>query len=527
MADQDDLGTRLSRLRQETAGGPPRRTSNPFFGVGPITDAAVDEVDSRLLRYEFEAWLETTYRKLDDRGRDVGPFTAGEIARSMHRGYPADQILLDMMRSIHRYFEFPELNRMAVGLGGGHSGFTVCLMHLVNPSDPTQHVFIDTPRPESEASGRSGFFRQSWGIQLLELHRLAPGGDPARVHFAEHEGAIPSVAALEAMGVKLFIGVGHETTGATTYTQRDMDNLFAWLAGDPVNRHAVLDVTSLLGAMPWDDITVRKAMAKICMFTPFQKAIGGISGYFVASFTPQALALIEHNQKDPRFAVPRQLKLAVPVDPKHPLTGRRTVELGPFYDARQDKMLGGVINTYSALAFAETTFGLLRSARRIGPVSELNRRSLANLATVTDWIGRQDLLALGVTDPESRGTAVTLLKVVDPEMPDLDLLARIVGRSKQLLGYEGITHPDGHHEPGLDVARYLNVFPGTPGDYRAWVGGIRAPEDVTALLDNIAYAYRREKSWFSMRSWPRADTPRRLRRSQRLPPIGRPAPPPS
>jgi len=124
MADQDDLGTRLSRLRQETAGGPPRRTSNPFFGVGPITDAAVDEVDSRLLRYEFEAWLETTYRKLDDRGRDVGPFTAGELSRSMHRGSPADQILLDMMRSIHRYFEFPELNRMAVGLGGGHSGFT-------------------------------------------------------------------------------------------------------------------------------------------------------------------------------------------------------------------------------------------------------------------------------------------------------------------------------------------------------------------------------------------------------------------
>jgi hypothetical protein len=43
------------------------------------------------------------------------------------------------------------------------------------------------------------------------------------------------------------------------------------------------------------------------------------------------------------------------------------------------------------------------------------------------------------------------------------------------------------------VARYVNAFPGTPGDYRAWIGGIRAPEDVTALLDNLHYAYLRAK----------------------------------
>jgi lactate dehydrogenase-like 2-hydroxyacid dehydrogenase len=61
------------------------------------------------------------------------------------------------------------------------------------------------------------------------------------------------------------------------------------------------------------------------------------------------------------------------------------------------------------------------------------------------------------------------------------------------LGYEGVTHPNGAHEPGLDVARYVNAFPGTPGDYRAWIGGIRAPEDVTALLENLHYAYLRAK----------------------------------
>ena len=120
----------LQNIRQAalkaTAGGPPQRTGNPFFGVGPITDGVADEAEARLLRFEFDHWLETNYRKLDDKGRDLGPFTAGEIGRSMHRGYPADKVLLDMMREIHRYFGFAKANKMAVGLGGGHSGFTGC-----------------------------------------------------------------------------------------------------------------------------------------------------------------------------------------------------------------------------------------------------------------------------------------------------------------------------------------------------------------------------------------------------------------
>ena len=51
-----------------TAEGPPPRTINPFFGVGPITDMAADEADSRQLRFAFEHWLEENYRKLDDKG---------------------------------------------------------------------------------------------------------------------------------------------------------------------------------------------------------------------------------------------------------------------------------------------------------------------------------------------------------------------------------------------------------------------------------------------------------------------------
>jgi lactate dehydrogenase-like 2-hydroxyacid dehydrogenase len=249
----------------------------------------------------------------------------------------------------------------------------------------------------------------------------------------------------------------------------------------------------MLGAMPWGPEIVSQVMSKCNLFMPFQKAIGGISGYFIISLTPHALELIEDNQKKPSWAIPRQLKLAAPADPKMPLTGDRSVKLGPIYDPGQNKMLGGVINTFSTLAFAETTFGLLRVERKIGPVAELNRRSEANRAAINEWMSHSRTLELGVESPEHRGAAVTLIKVKDRGIADPALHARIIARSKQLLAYDGLTHPNGDYEKGLDTARYINAFPGTPGDYRAWIGGIRPIEDITALLDNLEYAYHRAR----------------------------------
>ena len=460
----------------------PARTVNPFFGVGPISDVIADEAEARRNRFAFDRWLEDTYRKRAADGRDLGPFTTSEIGRSMHRGTPADEILTDMMHHIHRYFGFPDQNKIAVGLGGGHSGFTVALMHLMSPK--AGPVFVDTPRPESASASEGGFFRQSWGTQVLELMKHA--GAAENVQFADSEGSVP--ADLTERDVSLFVGVGHETTGATTYTQEEVERLLEWLAGDPKNRHAMVDVTSLLGAMTWTEDVVQKFMAQCCLFTPFQKAIGGVSGYFLASFTPEAMALISANMADPSWAIPRQLKLSVPTDAKRPLSGESSVGLGPFYDPAAGKMTGGVINTYSALAFAETTYGLLRVERLVGSVGAMNRRSAANRATVDRWLAGQSLLKPGVQRPEKRGAAVTLLRVDDPEITDPEGHAQIIALSKDLLGYAGLAD-----EPGLDAARYVNAFPGTPGDYRAWIGGIRDEEDIIRLLENITYAYGRAK----------------------------------
>ncbi len=476
-----------------TASGVPERTENPFFGVGPITDMARDSVTSRQLRFAFDAWLEANYRKFDDCGNDVGNFTTAELARGMHRGYPADKVLLDMMRTIHGYFGFSKQNQIAVGLGGGHSGFTVAALHLVNANDPNQVVFVDTPKPETTAASTGGFFRQSWGAQLIEMHRFASSGDESRIRFADKDGSIPSADEMAALGTRIFFGVGHETTGATTYTKQEVTNLLEWIDRDPVNHHAILDATSMLGAMPWGSELSQSLLDRCCMFMPFQKAIGGISGYFIITLTPQAIELANANQAKPSWSIPRQLKIAVPEDPSHPLSSNKTTALGPIYDPAEDRMLGGIINTFSTLAFAETTFGLLQSQRQIGPVSELNARSVRNRELIDDWVSRNSLLEFGVDAADKRGAAVTLLKVNDPDISNPDMRQRIIAKSKQLLGFEGLTHPNGDYEPGLDVARYINPFPGTPGDYRAWIGGIRPHTDVVALLENLSYAYYRAK----------------------------------
>ena len=493
MVSIDDLKAQRDASLAATANGAPTRTSNQFFGVGPITDMTSDEVDGRRLRLEFDAWLEENYAKVDDRGNRIGSFTTAEIGRSMHRGYPADKVLLDMAREIHRYFEFPKKNKMAIGLGGGHSGFTVSILHLMNANNPDQKIYVDTPKPESAEGKAGGFFRQSWGSQIMEMQQFAANGDIERIHYSEGEGAIPTAAELSEKGIKLFVGVGHETTGATTYKESEIKELLKWIDSNPSEHHAIIDSTSMLGAMPWAEEVVLEVLDKCCMFMPFQKAIGGISGYFIASYTPQALALMNENQKDPAWAIPRQLKIAVPTDPKEPMSSEKTWELGPVYDPAEHKMLGGIINTFSTLAFAETTFGLLRAEKSLGSVRDLNKRSIKNRETANEWISKNPTLELGVTDADNRGAAVTLLKVTEGANTDPAIHAEIIAKSKQLLGYEGLTHPNGEHEKGLDVARYVNAFPGTPGDYRAWIGGLRPVEDVVALLENLEYAYHRAK----------------------------------
>ena len=343
-------------------------------------------------------------------------------------------------------------------------------MHLLNLADKTQNIYIDTPKAESKASNQAGFFRQSWGVQILELQKFSRDGLQNRVFFADNEGSIPEAKTLKSLKIKIFVGVGHETTGATTYSEQDVKNLLEWIDLDPKNHHAIIDATSLLGAMIWPDNLCLELTKKTCFFMPFQKAIGGVAGYFLLSLTPYALKIIDNNIQNPSFAIARQLKLFAPQNAKKPLSSKKTLTTGPFFDAKSQKMLGGVINTFSIKAFAETRFGLLRMEKLIGDVKNMNHKSLANLKTIEKWVEQNTYFELVVTDKARRGAAVILLKIIDNEITNKNIHKRIIIKAKQLLSYAGITHINGAYEAPLDSARYVNVFPGTPGDFRAWIG---------------------------------------------------------
>ena len=113
-----------------------------------------------------------------------------EISRSMHCGFPAEAILLNMMHNIHRYFGFTKSNPMAVGLGAGHSDYSAAVAHLMNPNNSDREVFVDTPEPETPAAMTSGFLYQSWGTQILEFQEHAQYGNISKVVLADQEGSI-------------------------------------------------------------------------------------------------------------------------------------------------------------------------------------------------------------------------------------------------------------------------------------------------------------------------------------------------
>jgi lactate dehydrogenase-like 2-hydroxyacid dehydrogenase/phosphoserine aminotransferase len=464
-------------------------TGSPFFGVGPISDGCADEVSARRLRFEFEHWVEKTFRKRGDDGSDLGPFTAAEFARSMHRGEPADSIVTLMLKEIHSYFGFPECIKLAVGLGGGHSGFTATALNLIDATDAQQNIYVDTPRPETETSASSGFFRQSWAIQLVEQMEASKCGDPSRLLFATREGHLPTYIALKESGIKLVFGVGHETTGATTYTEAEVLDVLKWVDDDPHKHHFIIDATSLLGAMTWSQSTIDAVMVKACMFMPLQKAIGGIAGYYVLALTQAALSQIDTNAAKSGFAIPRQFKLAVPSDPRKPFSSKSSTAFGPIFDAKTGKLSGGVINTYALSAFAETAFAVCRNRHLLGDIRTLNRRSSENRDLINAWLSQSEFFEHAVPDKDRRGAAVTLIKVVDSLVTNLDQKNQIVALTKKRLNYDGYTLRNGTKAEGVDIARYINAFPGSPGDFRAWIGGIRDQASVLALLNNIEKAY--------------------------------------
>jgi phosphoglycerate dehydrogenase-like enzyme/phosphoserine aminotransferase len=441
----------------------PAKPSNSHFGVGPIMKLkAEDSVQFAQRTFEFNQWVKKEY------GVEVH-----DLEQHMHRYPKSVEITKGFLKEVHRYFEYGDNNTLGIGLGGGHSAFTVLTSAMLHPR---LDVFVDTPKPGTPEAG-VGAFRNSWATQITDRYNKAQGGPyPDKIHYSEKEGIIPSADELEKKNIKVFVGVGNETTGATTYNQQDIKNLLDWINRDRENHQVILDATSLMGAVNLPKEMYREVMEKCCVFTPAQKAIGGEAGLALFSLTPQAQGLIDRNVKDLKWPAPREYQIAT-LNPSD--TTERSVEFGPFYAHASDKMLGGVINTTPTRDIAYSQFALLKTKELIGDVHQQNARSLANLKTAEEWFKNNDMFSIGVADETRRSASVLLFKVNENDI-DANTKAKIVARSKEWLDKEG-------------RADNINTFPGTPGDYRGWIGGVRESSDIVALLENVKYAYLKAK----------------------------------
>ena len=224
-----------------------------------------------------------------------------------------------------------------------------------------------------------------------------------------------------------------------------------WIARDREGI-VICDATSAAFAMPID-----YAPLDVVTFS-FQKALGGEAGIGVAAFSPRAIARLD--TYDPPRPVPKVLRLR---------------------DARGfDRTLttGSMINTFSVWTL-EDWIDALEWARDAGGLTELVRRTEANAAALSDWVGRTAWVEHLAEATEIRSTTSVCLKIVDPRVTALDDGGRpaFVKRMKTLLEAEAAAY---------DVESHRNA----PAGLRIWCGCTVETDDIVACGPWLDWAFQ-------------------------------------
>lgn len=184
------LRAACERILAETRDQPPARTS----GAVPTTDDTYDEVERRLLRQEFELWLEDSCRSTDAAGLGKASFIVGEPAGSMHRDSAARRgyrvLVMDLVGLAHgpRGTPDPSAVRAHVEARGGAFHLAAC--------DPT----------EPQAAGTISFFYQPHLHHADDILAQADGRYDAVIAAAT---AIPAEAVFPQGGVRIGAGTGN------------------------------------------------------------------------------------------------------------------------------------------------------------------------------------------------------------------------------------------------------------------------------------------------------------------------------
>lgn len=288
-------------------------------------------------------------------------------------------------------------------------------------------------------------FSAGWATDVVKQLRL----NDVRVLNAPY-GQLPDLSAVDFAHDVVLTWNG--TTSGVRFPNGD------WIAPEREGL-VICDATSAAFAMalPWDKLDV--------VTWSWQKVLGGEAAHGMLALSPRAVARLEGYT--PAWPLPKIFRLT---------KGGKLID-GIFR--------GETINTPSMLCVEDAVDGL-RWAEGIGGLPALIARSEANLAAVTEWVGRSDWAAFLAERPETRSSTAICLKIVAPWFQALapEAQAQAAKRIATLLEKEGVAH---------DIGAYRDAPPGL----RVWGGATVEATDTAALLPWLDWAFAQVAAGFA------------------------------
>lgn len=215
------------------------------------------------------------------------------------------------------------------------------------------------------------------------------------------------------------------------------------------------DATSAVYAYPMD-------WAKLDVTTwSWQKVLGGEAAHGMLVLSPRAVARLTSFKPD--RALPKIFRM----------TKKSELNEGLFK--------GETINTPSLLA-VEDCLDALKWVDAMGGWAATEKRCIANLKVVEDWVAKTDWAEFLPATADIRSRTSICIKIVDPWFNgfDEDTQKAMIKDMTKLIEKEGA---------GYDLAHYATA----PAGFRLWGGATVEASDMEAVLPWIDWAYREVK----------------------------------
>ena len=228
-----------------------------------------------------------------------------------------------------------------------------------------------------------------------------------------------------------------------------------WISADRAGL-TICDATSAAFAQPL-------AFDKLDVVTfSWQKVLGSEAQHGMLVLSPRAVERLATHK--PAWPLPKLFRMT---------SGGKLTE-GLF--------AGETINTPSMLC-VEDYLDALGWADSIGGLGALIRRANANAALLSEWVERTAWIDFLARDPATRSNTSVCLVVIDPEVLSLDSVgqAAFAKSISDMLEAEGVA---------FDIAPHRDAPPGL----RIWCGATVEPENLTALLPWLDWAYAAAKA---------------------------------